>query len=93
MKNLLDGGRVWDTREGERAGDAVIDWSSTPGVTYLKRNTVVSVRVPQFSITEMQGLIKILIRYLPVSNILFFSPDLLFAYLTTFYYMNSLGSV
>jgi len=93
VKNLLAGGRVWDTREGERAGDAVIDWLSTPGVTYLKRNTVCVSQYHGFQLPNMQGPIKILIRYLPGSNILFLSRNLLFAYLTTFYYMHSLGSV
>ena len=88
VNNLLDGGSVWDTKEGERAGDAVIDWPSTPGVTYLKRNRVCVSEYHSFQLLHMQGLIKILIRYLPVSNILFLSPNLPLAYVT-FYYVHS----
>jgi hypothetical protein len=90
---LLGGGSVWDTREGERVVDAVIDWQSSPGVTYLKRNTVCVSVYHIFQLANMQTVIKILKRCWPVSNILFLSPNLLFAYLTAFYYMPSLCSV
>jgi len=55
VKNLLDGGSVGDTREGDRAGDAVIrltvySWRDLPQAQHSLR-----VRVPQFSVTEHAG--------------------------------------